>query len=58
MDKKIFQLLLKEFIDMSHEVVLLSEEINRKELGEDFSTLYSNTGTQVKPMYLDTVSIA
>ncbi len=43
---------------MSHEVVLLSEEINRKELGEDFSTLYSNTGTQVKPMYLDTVSIA
>ncbi|QQR95565.1 MAG: hypothetical protein IPJ93_02105 [Bacteroidota bacterium] len=42
--KNLFQPLLKEFIDMNHQLVLLSEEINWKELEADFSALYSNTG--------------
>jgi IS5 family transposase len=50
--KNIFQPLLKEFIDMNHELVLLSQEINWKELEEEFSSLYSNTGTPGKPIRL------
>ena len=42
--KNLFQPLLKEFIDMNHQLVLLSEEINWKELEADFSALYSITG--------------
>lgn len=50
--KDLFQPLLKEFIDMNHELVLLSQEINWKELEEGFSSLYSNTGTPAKPVRL------
>jgi IS5 family transposase len=50
--KDFFQPLLKEFIDMNHELVLLSQEINWKELEVGFSSLYSNTGTPAKPVRL------
>ncbi|MEI2758694.1 MAG: transposase [Bacteroidia bacterium] len=50
--KDLFQPLLREFIDMNHELVLLSQEINWKELEEGFSSLYSNTGTPAKPVRL------
>ena len=52
--KNMFQPLLKEFINMEHELVLLSEEINWKELEKDFASLYSNTGTPAKPIRLMT----
>lgn len=50
--KNLFQPLLKEFIDMNHELVILTAELNWKELEEDFSSLYSNTGTPAKPIRL------
>ena len=50
--KNLFQPLLKEFIDMNHALVLLSEEINWKALEEDFSSFYSNIGTPSKPIRL------
>ncbi len=50
--QNLFQPLLKEFIDIRHELVILTEEINWKELEEDFSSLYSNTGTPAKPIRL------
>lgn len=48
--RNLFQPLLKEFIDMRHELVILANEINWKELAEHFSPLYSNTGTPAKPI--------
>lgn len=50
--KDLFQPLLSEFINLEHELVLLSEKINWKELEEDFSPLYSRTGTPSKPIRL------
>ena len=45
--KNLFQPLLKEFINLNHELVLLSEKINWKELENEFSSLYSKTGTPI-----------
>ena len=52
--KNLFQPLLKEFINLTHELVLLAEEIGWKELEKEFSPLYSRTGTPSKPIRLMT----
>lgn len=46
--KDLFQPLLSEFINLEHELVLLSEKINWKELEDEFSPLYSSTGTPIQ----------
>lgn len=50
--KNLFQPLLKEFINPKHELALLTEKINWKELEKQFSSLYSNTGTPSMPVRL------
>lgn len=50
--KNLFQPLLSEFINLQHELVLLAERISWKELEDDFSPLYSSTGTPSKPIRL------
>ena len=50
--KNMFQPLLKEFINLEHELVLLSEKIDWKQLEGEFSKLYSKTGTPSKPIRL------
>jgi IS5 family transposase len=45
--KDLFQPLLCEFINLEHELILLSEEINRKELENEFSPLYSSTSCKI-----------
>lgn len=50
--KDLFQPLLSEFINLQHELVLLSEKINWKEFEDEFSPLYSSTGTPSKPIRL------
>lgn len=48
----LFRPLLVEFIDLNNELVGLSRQINWKELEEEFSVHYSNTGTPSKPIRL------
>lgn len=48
--KNLFQPLLKEFIDLHHELVLLSDKIDWKIFEKEFSCLYSNTGSPAKPI--------
>jgi len=48
--KDLFQPLLSEFINLQHELVLLSEKINWKEFENEFSPLYSSTGTPSIPI--------
>ena len=50
--KNLFQPLLKEFIDLNHELVLLSQKIDWKSLENEFTSLYSNTGAPAKPIRL------
>ena len=50
--KSFFKPLLKDFIDMNHPLVLLSERIPWKALEKDFANLYSCTGTPSKPLRL------
>ena len=50
--KNLFQPLLKDFINMENELVLLSEKIDWHFLEESFSDLYSETGTPAKPIRL------
>lgn len=50
--KNLFLPLLKEFIDMNHELVLLSDTINWKHIENEFSPLYSNTGQPAMPIRL------
>ena len=50
--RDLFQPLLKDFIDMSHELILLSEKIDWKYFAEDFSRYYSNTGQPAMPIRL------
>jgi len=45
--RDLFQPLLTDFIDMSHELVLLSDKIDWKYFEEDFSRYYSNTETDL-----------
>jgi IS5 family transposase len=48
--KNLFQPLLKEFINMNHELVLLSNQIDWESLEQEFSVLYSSTGTPAMPI--------
>jgi transposase, IS5 family len=50
--KNLFLPLLKEFIDMNHELVLLSERIDWKYFENSFSHCYSNTGQPAMPVRL------
>ncbi|MGD9994841.1 MAG: transposase, partial [Salinivirgaceae bacterium] len=48
----LFQPLLKEFINMNHEMVLLAHKIDWKYFEETFSGYYSNTGQPGMPIRL------
>jgi IS5 family transposase len=48
----LFAPLLKDFIDPTHELVILTEKINWNDLEENFKDLYSNTGQPGKPVRL------
>jgi len=50
--RDLFQPLLKDFIDMSHELVLLSDKIDWNYFEKDFSKYYSNTGQPSMPIRL------
>lgn len=50
--KNLFQPLLTEFLNMGHELILLSTKISWDELEKGFSPLYSSTGTPGKPIRL------
>ena len=50
--KNLFLPLLKEFIDMNHELVLLADKIDWKYFDNSFSKLYSNTGQPAMPIRL------
>ncbi len=52
--KNLFQPLLKEFVNLNHELILLGEEMDWKEIEKEFSPLYSRTGTPSKPIRLIT----
>jgi len=45
-----FQPMLKEFINMSHEMVLLADKIDWKYFEDEFSGFYSNTGQPSMPI--------
>jgi len=50
--REMFRPLLKEFIDMSHELVLLSDKIDWYYFEDNFSQYYSNTGQPAMPIRL------
>ena len=50
--KNLFQPLLKDFINLQHELVTLTNQIPWKEFEKEFATLYSHTGTPGKPIQL------
>ncbi len=50
--KNLFLPLLNEFIDMKHELVLLSKTIDWKYFEKEFSSLYSHTGQPAMPIRL------
>ena len=50
--QNLFRPLLKDFIDMSHELILLSDKIDWKYFENDFSQYYSDTGQPAMPIRL------
>mgnify|MGYP001796942806 CR=1 FL=1 len=50
--RDLFSPLLKDFINMKHELVLLAEKIDWKHFENSFSSLYSNTGQPAIPVRL------
>ncbi len=50
--KNLFRPLLKEFINLNHPLVILGEKLPWQDLEQEFSSLYSNTGTPSKPVRL------
>jgi transposase, IS5 family len=50
--RNFFLPLLKEFINMNHELVVLAEKMDWTALENGFSSLYSKTGTPSKPIRL------
>ena len=46
----LFSPLLKDFIDMKHELVLLAQKIGWRHLEQEFSKFYSHTGQPSKPI--------
>lgn len=51
-EPELFRPLLSDFIDMSHELVLLSEKIDWSYFEREFSPLYSRTGKAAMPVRL------
>jgi len=49
---ELFRPLLSEFIDMNHELVLLSKKIDWNYFEKEFSQFYSNTGQPSMPIRL------
>ena len=52
--KNLFKPLLNEFINLNHPLVVLAEKIPWKEIEQEFSGLYSHTGSPSKPVRLMT----
>ena len=50
--KNLFKPLLKEFINLQHELVLLADKIDWSYFEKEFSTLYSHTGKPAMPIRL------
>lgn len=50
--RELFRPLLSDFIDMRHELVLLSQKIDWKQLEDEFADLYSHTGQPAMPIRL------
>jgi len=50
--QNLFRPLLKDFIDMSHELLLLSNKIDWNYFDEDFLQYYSHTGQPAMPIRL------
>jgi len=50
--REFFRPLLSDFIDMRHELVLLSQKIDWKQLEDEFADLYSHTGQPAMPIRL------
>lgn len=50
--RDLFKPLLKEFINLNNELVLLSNKIDWNYFEKEFSTLYSNTGKPAMPIRL------
>jgi len=50
--RELFRPLLSDFIDLNHELVLLSNKIDWKYFENEFSMLYSNTGQPAMPTRL------
>ncbi len=50
--QNLFKSLLKEFIDSTHELVLLSNKIDWRYFEDSFSGFYSNTGKPAMPVRL------
>lgn len=50
--RDLFRPLLKEFINLSHELVLLADKIDWHYFEDEFSKLYSNTGKPAMPIRL------
>ena len=50
--RNLFEPLLSDFIDMRHELVLLSQKIDWKYFENEFSSLYSNIGQPSMPLRL------
>lgn len=52
--KNLFKPLLNEFINLNRPLVVLAEKIPWKEIEQEFSSLYSHTGSPSKPVRLMT----
>ncbi len=50
--RDLFKPLLKDFIDLKHELVLLADRIDWNYFEKEFSSLYSNTGKPAMPIRL------
>jgi IS5 family transposase len=50
--REIFRPLMSDFMDMHHELVLLSNQINWNYFEQEFSGLYSKTGQQAMAVRL------
>ena len=55
--RDLFQPLLRDFINMSHELILLTQEIDWSYFEKEFSCLYSNTGKPAMPIRLMIASL-
>ncbi|HFU75427.1 MAG TPA: IS5/IS1182 family transposase, partial [Arcobacter sp.] len=55
--RDLFKPLLKEFINLNHELVLLSNKIDWNYFEKEFSPLYSKTGKPAMPIRLMVASL-